>query len=315
MKQSGQIAIILLLFMLVALTIGLAATQRSITNITTSSQTEQSSRAFSAAEAGLQKSMSAINPIVLTGPNPSPPPINESELGNSSNANIRVVNNLPRIGEALEYPPIGRDEIAQFWLANPTNIVSGSSVVWVKGIGNFSDPQFVFSGASVNVYFGNGNPVSAPHPAIEVNLIVQSFSGGYASQRFFFDPDIARTASNNFTPLPVGSCGILPIHTSSSVDSVVADRSFYCVASVPIDPGDAPILIRARILYSVAKEPIAVEPTGGCGINCSLPPQAAIYTAKGFSGQSQKTLQVFRQPFYLSPLLDFALFSAAQITK
>ena len=53
-SQSGQIVIILLLLMLVILSIGLAVTQRTITNVSTSSQTEQSSRAFSAAEAGLE---------------------------------------------------------------------------------------------------------------------------------------------------------------------------------------------------------------------------------------------------------------------
>lgn len=330
MKEKGQIAIIILLFMLVALTIGLAATQRSLTNITTSSQSEQSSRAFSAAEAGLQRSIAAFSPIVLSGANPSPPPINESELGNSSNANVTLVNNLPRPEEALEFPPIGRDAIAQFWLANPLNQIdpnppcSTATLFWTKNTGSFSNCHFAYSGSYLNIYWGNGNPISTPAPAIEVNLVAQTATGFVSHRYFFDDPAKGRNSganSNNFTSVTAsnpnpGSCSsLLPIHTSSSVNSSVADRNFYCRASIPIDPAEVPVIIRARILYSESQEPIAVEPVGGCGTNCSLPPQAAIYTSRGFSGQSQKTLQVFRQPFYVSPLLDFALFSAAIITK
>lgn len=319
-NEKGQIAVILLLFILVALTIGLAATQRSLTNIITSTDAEQSSRAFSAAEAGLQRSIAAVNPIVLSGPNPSPPPVLESELGNSANASLNVINNLPRSaaqigsdhGEPLEYPPIGKDAIAQFWLANPTN----SNSNWNKNVGSFNSPQFAFSGPSLEVYWGFNNPVSNPQPAIELNLVVENGTGGFDSHRYFFDNfALGRTGSNNFTPIPAGDCSGTTIHTSSSVSATATDRSFYCHASIPVAAGDVPIILRARILYSNGKEPIAVAPMGNCGINCSLPPQAAIYTSRGFSGQSQKTLQVFRQPFYVSPLLDFALFSAGEIRK
>jgi len=310
-QQNGQVAIILLLFMLVALTIGLAATQRSLTNISTSSQTEQSSRAFSAAEAGLQRSISAVDPVILPPPAvpPTAPDIQESELGNGANASVNVVTDLPRSGEALEYPPIGRDTIAQFWLADPTN----NSSNWDKATGNFTNHRFAYSGGSLDIYWGNSNPISNPAPAIEVNYIFQPANDTYSSKKFFFDPDNSRTAGNNFTPVSAGNCSLLPIHTSLSIDGSAAttDRSFYCRSTITIAAAETPVLLRIRVLYSNGNEPIAVVPASGF----SLPPQAAIYTARGYSGQSQKILQVFRQPFYVSPLIDFALFSPALISK
>ena len=57
MKEKGQIILILLLVMTVALGVGLTIVQRSLTDISTSTKVEQSSRAFSAAEAGIEKAL------------------------------------------------------------------------------------------------------------------------------------------------------------------------------------------------------------------------------------------------------------------
>ncbi len=56
-NQSGQTIVIILLVMVVILTIGLSITARSITDLRLSSTTEQSSRAFSAAEAGIEEAL------------------------------------------------------------------------------------------------------------------------------------------------------------------------------------------------------------------------------------------------------------------
>jgi hypothetical protein len=188
---------------------------------------------------------------------------------------------------------------------------------WDKVNGNLANHKYAYNGSALTVYWGNTNPISNPQSALELNLIVKNSSGGYDSKRFFLDGNVARTSgatTNNFTPVP--GCGTNgPYNTSLSIDGGATDRFFNCQQSIAIAAGDTPILIRARILYSNGKEPIAVGPSGACATNCSLPPQAAVYTSKGFSGQSQKTLQVFRQPYYLPPLLDFVLFSAATIQK
>lgn len=57
-KRSGQILILVLLVVVVALAIGLSVASRNLTNLRTSTQTEQSQRAFTAAEGGVEDILS-----------------------------------------------------------------------------------------------------------------------------------------------------------------------------------------------------------------------------------------------------------------
>ncbi len=58
--KSGQVLILVLLIVVVALAIGLSVASRNIINLRTSTQTEQSQRAFSAAEGGVEKVLTDI---------------------------------------------------------------------------------------------------------------------------------------------------------------------------------------------------------------------------------------------------------------
>jgi hypothetical protein len=62
-NEKGQTVVIILLVMVVGLTIGLSIVNRSLSDIKISQETEQSQRAFSAAEAGLEKAISEINTL------------------------------------------------------------------------------------------------------------------------------------------------------------------------------------------------------------------------------------------------------------
>ncbi len=53
-KNSGQIVLVVLLVMVVLLTVGLAVVSRSVTDIRISKEVEEASRAFAAAEAGIE---------------------------------------------------------------------------------------------------------------------------------------------------------------------------------------------------------------------------------------------------------------------
>src|SRR5690349_3201017 len=55
--ERGQILLIVVLVMTVALTIGLSVATRTINNIRTSTDEENSQRAFSAAEAGIEQAL------------------------------------------------------------------------------------------------------------------------------------------------------------------------------------------------------------------------------------------------------------------
>jgi Tfp pilus assembly protein PilX len=61
--QRGQILLIVVLVMVTALTIGLSVAARTITNTRTSQEAENSEKAFSAAEAGIEQSLTNSNNV------------------------------------------------------------------------------------------------------------------------------------------------------------------------------------------------------------------------------------------------------------
>lgn len=286
MKESGQIIIVLLLMMLVGLSIGLVVTQRSVTDVATSTQSEQSQRAFSAAEAGIEKALSQNSASDLS-------------LGNESSAQVTSPGLVPAAavgggnGQALEYPPIDKTKTAHFWLADSSSTPPSASYI---------QPTF-------EVYFGE--PGTTDKPAIEVNVIALTATG-YKSFRYFYDSDGTRTGSNKFD---AANCS--PTKTLTNTANIYnrSQTDFYCKVTVPpatstTPYSGTPMIARVRLLYSNGKHRIALQPIGG-----SLPPQAEIYTSVGKAGQSQKTLRVFRMKNVVPFLFDFALFSAGEITK
>lgn len=60
-QKRGQILILVLLIVVVALAVGLSVASRNITNLKTSTQTEQSQRAFTAAEGGIEDVLSQLS--------------------------------------------------------------------------------------------------------------------------------------------------------------------------------------------------------------------------------------------------------------
>lgn len=287
-NQQGQAIIILLIVMVIALTVGVAISQRSTSDISTSTQSEQSSQAFSAAEAGIETAIRN---------NLSSQTLN---LGNQSQATVTKTGILPFPGSPLgiEYPPIDKETTAQFWLADP-------------------DPNRAYTKDSFEVWFGN--PVVEPGdvpPAIEVNVISQ-VGPNYQSFRYYFDSDPNRAASSHFN-----TC----TRTNATRDTILKTGSnFYCYATIPptgnctfapcdpYRPNNSSVsqLVRVRLLYSKVNQKVAIIPTQG-GF---FPPQIELYNSVGTSGQSQIALQYFKQHDLVPPWFDFAIFSVKDISK
>ena len=61
--KSGQILILVLLIVVVSLAVGLSVASRNLTNLKISTQAEESQRAFSAAEGGVEDALSRLNSI------------------------------------------------------------------------------------------------------------------------------------------------------------------------------------------------------------------------------------------------------------
>lgn len=315
-KQSGQVVLILLLVMIVALAIGLSVVQRSLTDVSTSTRIEQSSRAFSAAEAGIERVLQNGDPSALENV------INEDAFGNNASAIVRGGGLLPNQKQAIEYPPVSKEEIVHVWLADPD--------------ANFeSDIGAYYTQSELEVYFGSTETfIPADRPAVELIIISLNKTGDkkYTSKKILLDFDINDIRpSNNFLKPRESDDNVKEFRCSDNPDTAFGvktifsesgenDRKFACRAVLQ-NLSPTLVLLRARILYSSVSHPFAVKPvttSEECESDadrCSLPRQVRIIQSSGTSGDAQRTIQLFRiekvVPFYL----DYAIFSAGDINK
>ncbi len=303
-RESGQVLIALVLILLTILTVGLIIIQRSTIDITTSTQSDQASRAFSAAEAGIETAFQSNLP---SGG------FNSSALTNNSAYIVTTSARLPLVGQALEYPPIDKGEIAQFWLVDPNTDFNSAA-----------PPAIGYQRDNIYVYFGDPKLATAGEkPAIEVTRIFYNTTNqSITADRAYYDTDSSRTDpsnvnTNNFTLCSKNNADAYllpqPINTSSNTNGLgTADRSFLCRARVLLAEANLiPIMIRTRILY-VDGQTVAVAPIDS---GASLPAQATIYTSVGTSGQARKTIQAFKLDNVAPFFFDYAIFSVADIQK
>lgn len=299
-KQKGQIILILIMVMTVALGIGLSIVQKSLVDISTASKVEQSSRAFSAAEAGIEKALkedadchncptfdnnSSIKEV--TGTNLIPPAVT---AGNQQ--------------VALEYPPLAKEDVAHVWLADLTSSTNPPT--------EFYMPFTKTTDRGIEIYWGS--PI-AEKAAIEVKIIYYDQTTTpptYKAVPYYFDSDALRVTSNGFTSV---SCATYTIDTTSGTN-----RSFYCrrlidFSSSPPFPLSDLMLIRMRLLYNSTSQPIAVRGYGTCGQACSLPPQAREIISTGVSGETQRKVKLFQERKVVPPFFDYAIFSSGAINK
>ena len=292
-KQKGQVILVLILIMTVALAIGLSIVQKSLVDVATSTKVEQSSRAFSAAEAGIEKALQGsscgINCVSFTE--------------NSSKADVSNSGLIPGVPDAgasqdpLEYPPLAKEEIAHVWLADPK-----------ANLPNCRSEDVCYKQTTLDVYWGNSVTDKA---AIELTLVYYNGSQ-YISRKWYLD-QTDRNPTNRFDTTAL--CG--------DNKWTVGQNKYQCKKilgdSIGINNGllqDRLMLIRARLLYNTTtSQPFAVQAVGTCGDDCSIPPQARVINSKGSSGETQRSVRVFQEYKVVPPYFDYAIFSAGAINK
>lgn len=174
-KQEGQALLIVVLVMVVVLTVGLSVASRSIVNLRLSSEEQQSQKAFSAAEAGIE--------LALKGATPLP----DQTLGD--NAIIQEVRVNPISGNS-------------FLLNGGNPVLKDEGIdVWVSDYPNYANPKkFQF----LTIYWGDPSESCPNSAAIEV-IVISGPTTAPLSTRFAFD-SCSRT--NNFSSADSGSYSI-----------------------------------------------------------------------------------------------------------
>ncbi len=310
-RQTGQILIIFLLILVVGLALVLSVASRSITDIRITTTSDESNRAYFAAEAGIEEALKRLQQpsttseftaeLDFTAVNKTTAKVKSSDLSSTSGAYLLL--------DALE-----RDAVAQVNLLKDFNKLNGPpppSAVTAVGT------------ETLTIYWG-AQGVS-PNPAIEITVLHHNAAGTWGLEKYAFDPD--NTHGNNFgslqcittpsNPIPTdqgniyfenqinlrirqGYSGVLPV--------TPPDRCGVAMAGVSADP----VLARIRLLYNDVPHPVAVEATNGW----VLPSQGSEVESTGStdSGVTRK-LKVRQQFPALPSIFDYVLFSGGDLTK
>ncbi len=171
--ESGQVLLITLLVVSVAVTIVLSIIGRSTTDVAISNQIAESSRAFNAAEAGIEQALK-------TGVGSS------ATVGGGASFNVTKAD----IGGAsglFEFPnKTNRGQTETLWLAN-------------------QDGTSPYQGASLDLCWSSETTT----PALVVAILYKTVGGEYRVARGAYDPDQARGSVNNFSSVATqsGGCG------------------------------------------------------------------------------------------------------------
>lgn len=287
-QQAGQIILTLILVMSVALAIGLSIVQKSLVDISTSTKVEQSSRAFSAAEAGIEKALGGDTSGV-----------NFSDIGSRTTAvsDTGLIPCIPGTTECspagsrqapLEYPPLAKEDVVQVWLAD---YQSGTN-----------PPRIGYSQPTLDVYWGNSATDKA---ALELTLVYYNGTQ-YVSRKWYLDHDAEATRRT--------ANGFESVTCAGSTGEMLVTSQYQCKKTIDSLPSGL-MLLRARLLYNTISQPLAVQAVGTCGQDCSIPPQARDITSTGAAGDTQRKVQLFQVNKVVPPYFDYAIFSAGEISK
>lgn len=208
-SEQGQALLVVVLIMVVAITIGLSVALKSITSVRISVDQENSERAFSAAEAGIEKVLKTSSDIASEFTLDNNTKIKSARLTRSADSEF-ILNN----GTIVE-----KDEGTDVWFVNHTDT---------------GDVQYapVWNG-KLTVFWGSSSS-SCTSAAVEIVLLYGASSDTAQAKRFAIDPCNTRSANNKFLA-PTASA------------ATVAGQTFYY--SYTIDPISSGILARVVPLY------------------------------------------------------------------
>jgi len=224
-KQSGQILLITLLVMAIAVTLALSIIGRATTDVTMSNDIEESTRAFNAAEAGIEEAL-------RTGQN--------VDLKVLSGNDVSYQASVSTIGAA-----VGVYVFPQVTLKNSTD------QVWLVGhnADGTLDTSTEYAGNSVDVCWS----ATSPAPAV-VAAVLYSRAGAYNVARVALDPDSTRALTNKFINAGVsyGSyCGMPNVY-----------KYTLTFNSLGILGTDTLLALRTRAVYSESQMAVDTTPAG-----------------------------------------------------
>lgn len=293
--EKGQIILIVVLVMVMALTIGLSVASRGIVGLRTSTEEADSQRALAAAEAGIERSLQEIQPVPL-----ATTPVFDSEDLTAVNSRYSttapaVVGERYLVNGGLE---VSKDEGADVWFVPHTATGDPDYAVPYP---TSTTPQFM------NLYWGNSSD-GCKEAAIQVIVVTRDQSAPFTARtyRYAYDACPSRQGSNHFTLADPGS------FTNIVTGSTFTYRTPLNSLMNGILPVNAKNIVFMRVIPIYKNAVIAVSACNHAPGSCTqLPIQGYQITSTGTSGDASRSISVFKgwSQTYL-PYLSYGLFVA-----
>ena len=291
--QKGQALLIVLLSMAVVLVVVLSILARSITDVSVSSQDEDSLRAFSAAEAGVEQALiigSSIDP---------------TEIGDAS-YNVEV-SGVAEGEKEFNYPSF---------------LFSGESITtwFVAHDGNndfvCSNEKPCFKGKGINICWGKEGSAfdSEQTPALELSVFYTSVVGDYSTitiAREAVDPNFSRRLSNFFSQPDPGTCNIAGENYQFQKKLVFGDLN---IPANVCNQENGLQFMNIRSIYNTS-EANSIGIFADYPGNSVLPSQGNLIDSFGSSGDANRKIKVFEPYAKVPPIFEFAIFSLNEVCK
>lgn len=301
--QKGQALLVLLLSMAVILTIVLSSVSRTVTDVSISSYEEDALRAFSAAEAGIEKAL-----LTGSGTGGTYKPVDPSDTA----VNYASVITSEAEGTDYGYPDeLSAGETATFWLVSHDedgNLDCSSGSCFKPG-----------PGKNIQICWGNESEISLSQeeqPAIVVSVYYDdtlsaiSPSHDYSNvkvKRFAFDRYPESHNNNGFQSGGVnfGECSVDGkdhLFKSPNISSTSICNDVGCM-----------LMIKVRMYYNTTPQSIAIKSSGGPTV--TFPAQGKHIESTGVAGESTRKVNVFQSFSEPPSIFDGAIFSLSDFIK
>lgn len=290
-NSSGQALLLVLLSMSVVLTIVLSILARSTLDIGISSRSEESVRAFSAAEAGIEQALVA-GPLI-------------GSLDNNATFNASVTGFSSGVSEFVL----------------PSNLYSGeSTTVWFvshNGDGSLTCADGAcFTGDQIQVCWGKEGTSAGLSltPAIEVSIIYLTSAGDYSTAqiaREVSDPNSDRRGSNSFSSPDGGTCQVNGQNFAFKKTIDFGNGGLKILPAAVYKQPNGLQLARISLLYNTDMgHPVSIiGPSGSL-----FPVQGSVIDSSGSSGSSTRRVEVTRGFRELPGIFENAAISGGGIS-
>lgn len=278
-------------------TVVLSIASRSVTEVEISNKEEDSLRAFSAAETGIEQALVAGS----IGQNIA----NDLELP-TSGGSASVISNY---SASVNGFPNNSSEFAY-----PYDLYSGDSgAVWMvtrNGVTTLpcgsSSPCFTPSDLKVCWGAVGTGANTAQTPALELMFIYENPAGSYHTTKAFLDPYSARRTTNKFDAATTGSCNI-------AGESYAFNKQFNStdLTNLGLPPSAGSVkLMKVRFLYNtLTSHSFGVSSSG------LFPSQGKQVSSVGQAGNSKRKIEAYLLNPALPSVFDAAIYSGTDIVK